>query len=77
MIGALDLSTVNWTFVGLMMALAFITAILGSLIAFRNRLVGAIIAAILFGIGFVAWNYYPHQFGLPILKTIQLDNSTG
>jgi hypothetical protein len=77
MIGGLDLSTVNWAFVGLMMALAFISALLGSLIAFRNRLVGAILAAILFGVGFVAWNYYPHQFGLPIIKTIQLDNSTG
>ena len=77
MIGALDLSTINWLFVGMMSALAFITALLGSLIAFRNRFVGAIIAAILFGIGFIAWNYYPHQFGYPIIKTIQLDNSTG
>ena len=77
MIGALDLSTVNWTFVGLMMALAFITAILGSLIAFRNRFAGAIIAAILFGVGFIAWNNYPHQFGLPIIKTIALDNAAG
>lgn len=77
MIGALDLSTVNWVFVGLMMALAFIAAILGSLIAFRNRFAGAIIAAILFGIGFIAWNYYPHQFGLPIIKTIALDNAAG
>lgn len=76
MIGALDLSTVNWLFVGMMSLLAFITALLGSLIAFRNRLVGAIIAAILFGIGFIAWNYYPHQFGYPIIKSIQLDNST-
>ena len=76
MIGALDLSTINWMFVGLMTALAFIAALLGSLIAFRNRFAGAIIAAILFAIGFIAWNYYPHQFGLPIIKTIQLDNST-
>ncbi len=53
MIGALDLSTVNWAFVGLMMLLAFITALLGSLIAFRNRFAGAIIAAVLFGVGFV------------------------
>ena len=73
MIGALDLSTVNWLFVGLMTALAFITALLGSVIAFRNRVLGAVIAAILFGIGFVAWNYYPHSFGLPILKTVGLD----
>jgi hypothetical protein len=71
------LSNVNWLFVGMMTVLAFITALLGSLIAFRNRFLGAIIAAILFGIGFIAWNYYPHQFGYPIIKSIQPDNSTG
>jgi hypothetical protein len=75
MIGALDLSTINWLFVSMMSLLAFIAALLGSLIAFRNRFVGAIIAAILFGIGFIAWNYYPHQLGYPIIKTIQLDNA--
>jgi hypothetical protein len=69
----IDLSTVNWGFVGLMAALAFVAALLGSLIAFRNRFLGAILAAILFAIGFVAWNYYPHNFGLPIIKTIGLD----
>lgn len=72
-IDRIDLSSVDWDFVGLMMGLAFVTALLGSLIAFRNRFVGAILAAILFGIGFVAWNYYPHNFGLPILKTTALD----
>jgi hypothetical protein len=71
----IDLSGVNWVFVGLMMALTFVAALLGNLIAFRNRFVGAIIAAILFGIGFVAWNYYPHNFGLPILKTTALDGA--
>lgn len=69
----IDLSTVNWGFVGLMALLAFVAALLGSLIAFRNRFLGAILAAILFAIGFVAWNYYPHNFGLPIIKTIGLD----
>ena len=68
-----DLSAVNWVYVGLMTLLAFITALLGSLIAFRNRFFGAIIAAILFGVGFVAWNYYPHNFGLPIIKSIETD----
>jgi len=64
----IDFSSVDWSFTGLMMALAFVTALLGSVIALRNRFLGAIIAAILFGIGFIAWNYYPHSFGLPILK---------
>lgn len=64
----LNLSGVDWMFLGLMMGLAFVTALLGSLIAFRNRFAGAILAGILFGVGFVFWNYYPHDFGLPILK---------
>jgi hypothetical protein len=71
----IDLSAVDWIFVGLMTALAFVTALLGSLIAFRNRFAGAILAAILFAIGFVAWNYWPHQFGLPILKSTQMDSA--
>ena len=73
----LDLSTVNWAFVGLMALLAFVSALLGSLIAFRNRFFGAILAAILFAAGFVAWNYYPHAFGMPIIKTIGMDGIAG
>jgi hypothetical protein len=73
----IDLSTVPWLFVVLMGVLAFVAALLGSLIAFRNRFAGAIIAGVLFAAGFVAWNYYPHSFGLPIVKTIALDNGAG
>jgi hypothetical protein len=72
-----DLSTVNWVFVGLMAALAFVAALLGGLIAFKSRFFGAVIAAILFAAGFVAWNYYPHAFGLPIIKTIAIDGAAG
>jgi hypothetical protein len=70
---AVDLSTVNWIFVGLMAVLAFIAALLGSFIAYRNRFAGAIIAGVIFAAGFVAWNYYPHNFGLPIVKAIGSD----
>ena len=73
----LDLSTVNWTFVGLMSLLAFVAALLGSLIAFRNRFFGAVLAGILFAAGFVAWNYYPHAFGIPIIKSLGLDGIAG
>ncbi|HXX04563.1 MAG TPA: hypothetical protein VEJ37_09535 [Xanthobacteraceae bacterium] len=73
----IDLSTVNWLFVVLMAVLAFVAALLGSLIAFRNRFAGAVIAGVLFAIGFIAWNYYPHSFGLPIIKTIVMDNAAG
>jgi hypothetical protein len=71
----INLSAVAWDFVGLMTALAFITSILGAYIAYRNRFWGAIISAILFAIGFVAWNYYPHQFGLPVLQGTRIDGT--
>jgi glycerol-3-phosphate acyltransferase PlsY len=66
----IDLSAVNWVYVLLMAAIAFVAALLGSLISFRNRIGAALIAAILFAAMFVAWNYYPHpQIHLPIVKT--------
>lgn len=71
----INLAGVDWMFLGLMMGLAFVAALLGSLIAFRNRFVGAILAGILFGVGFVFWNHYPHNFGLPILKTTGPDST--
>ncbi len=73
----IDLAMVNWVFVALMAALAFVAALLGSLIAFRNRFAAAIIAGVLFAAFFVAWNYYPHSFGLPIVKTFATDGGAG
>jgi len=73
----IDLSNVNWGFVGLMTLLAFVSSLLGSLIAYKSRFAGAIIAAILFAAGFIAWNYYPHTFGFPIIKTIGMDGTAG
>jgi hypothetical protein len=43
----------------------------------QKPLRAAIIAAVLFAAGFVAWNYYPHDFGLPIIKTIEMDGGPG
>jgi hypothetical protein len=57
----IDLSLVNWGYVAILSVLAFVAALLGSLISFRNRLIGAIIAGILFAVGFVFWTYYPHE----------------
>jgi len=73
----IDLSTVNWGFVALMTLLAFVASLLGSLIAFKSRFAGAIIAAVLFAAGFIAWNYYPHAFGFPIIKSIGMDGTAG
>jgi hypothetical protein len=71
----IDVSNVNWLFVALMAAFAFFAAILGSLISFRNRFVGAIIAGVLFGLFFVGWNYYPHALGLPVIKDLKQDSA--
>ncbi len=73
----IDLAAVNWLYVAIMAGLAFVAALLGSVIAFRNRFVGAIIAGVLFAALFVAWNYYPHAFGLPVVKTFATDGPAG
>jgi hypothetical protein len=66
----IDLSAVNWLYVAIMALFAFVAALLGGLISFRNRIGGALIAAILFAAMYVAWNYYPHpQIQLPIATT--------
>jgi len=71
----IDLSTVNWVFVGLMALFAFVAALLGSLIAFRNRFLGAIIAGILFAVIFVFRNHYPHPtLPLPVISTYTTPN---
>ena len=64
----IDLSTVNWTYVALMAGFAFVAALFGGLISFRNRIGGAIMAAVLFAVMYVLWNYYPHPtIPLPIV----------
>jgi lipopolysaccharide export LptBFGC system permease protein LptF len=72
----IDLSTVNWTYVAIMAAFAFIAALIGSLLSLRNRVGGAILAAILFAAMYVLWNYYPHpQIQLPIVTTYSYPSS--
>jgi lipopolysaccharide export LptBFGC system permease protein LptF len=66
----IDLSTVNWTYVAIMAVFAFVAALIGGFLSFRNRVGGALLAAILFAIMYVVWNYYPHpQIQLPIVTT--------
>ena len=75
---SIDLSTVNWVFVGLMAVFAFVAALIGNLIAFRNLFVGSILTGILFAAIFVAWNYYPHpQIQLPIVTTYSYPAASG
>lgn len=59
----IDWSQVNWIDVGVYAGLAFIASLIGMGI---NRALGdtllfaAILTAILFSVGYVGWNYYPH-----------------
>ena len=57
----IDLTAVNWLYVAILSGFAFVAALLGSLIAFRSRFAGAILAGILFAAAFVFWTYYPHE----------------
>jgi lipopolysaccharide export LptBFGC system permease protein LptF len=66
---AIDWSSVNWLYVAIMAVFVFVAALLGGLISFRNRVGGALLAAILFAAMYVVWNYYPHpQLQLPIVN---------
>jgi len=70
-----DISTVNWSYVALMGVFAFIAALLGSVISLRSRIVGSIIAGVLFAVIFVAWNYYPHpMIPLPVVSGFSTPN---
>jgi lipopolysaccharide export LptBFGC system permease protein LptF len=74
----IDLSAVNWLYVALMAGFAFVAALLGGVISFNNRIGGALIAAILFAVFYVIWNYYPHpKIQLPIVTTYSYPASGG
>ncbi len=49
----IDLSTVNWVYVGELTAIVFVAALIGNVLAFRSWLVGAILAAVLFAVGYI------------------------
>ena len=57
----IDLSTVNWLYVAILSGFVFVAALLGGIIAFRNKVAAAFIAAVLFAAAFVFWTYYPRD----------------
>ena len=61
----IDWESVNWIYVGVLGVLAFFASLVGGLIAFNRRVLGALLSAILFAALFVAWTYYPHGLPLP------------
>jgi hypothetical protein len=63
----IDVTTINFGYFGLLLLLVFLSCLIGAFAGPYRRILGAIVATIVFGIGFVAWNYYPH--GLRFLPT--------
>ena len=64
----IDWAAVNWVYVALLSGFAFLGSLIGNLLAFRSRLIGAILAAVLFAAMYVLWTYYPHGIALPGVK---------
>jgi hypothetical protein len=64
----IDWAAVNWVYVALLSGFAFLGSLIGNLLSFRSRLVGAILAAVLFAAMYVLWTYYPHGIALPGVK---------
>lgn len=65
----IDLSTVNWIYVGVLAVFAFFSSLVGNLLALNHRGTGAVLAAVIFAALFVFWTYYPHGLPLPTRLT--------
>jgi len=63
----IDVTTINFGYFGLLLLLVFLSCLIGAFLGPYRRILGAIVATVVFGIGFIAWNYYPH--GLRLLPT--------
>ncbi len=66
----IDWNAVNWGVVGFYGVMAFLTALVANLlnaILGDNRIIGAVLAGVLFAAAFVGWHHYPHgvDLGLP------------
>ena len=62
----MDWTVIDWTFIGTHAALVFVSALIANLIVVLvgdNRVVAAVLAALIFAALFVVWTYYP--LGLP------------
>lgn len=61
----IDWASVNWLYFVLLIALVFVTTLIGSLLSFHRHIVAALISAVLFAGLFMFWMYYPHHLPLP------------
>lgn len=61
----IDWTSVNWLYFGLLLAMVFVTSLIGNLLSFRRSVLGAFISTVLFAAAFIGWTYYPHHLPLP------------
>jgi len=54
----IDLSAVNWVYVGVLSVFAFVATVIGNILSLNHRGIAAILAAIVFAALFVGWTYY-------------------
>jgi hypothetical protein len=66
----IDWALVNWGNVALLSLFCFVSALVGGILSFNRRFLGAILAAIVFAALFVFWTYYPHGIALPATKPV-------
>ena len=65
----IDPASVNLGYFGLLLLLVFVACLIGNFIVAYRRVLGAVISTVLFAVGFIAWNYYPHGLKLPMSPT--------
>ena len=61
----IDWANVNWPYVILLGLFAFFCTLIGSVIALKRAVLGAVLSTLLFTAGFFFWTYYPHNLPLP------------
>jgi hypothetical protein len=60
-----DLAAVDWMTVGIYSGIALLAALVGNVLAFGSRLVGALFTAVFFAVFYVAWTYWLHAMVMP------------
>jgi hypothetical protein len=63
----IDWADVNWVYVVLLALFVFVSTAVGNLLSFGERGIAAVLSALIFGVIFVFWSYYPHH--VPLLPT--------
>jgi hypothetical protein len=61
----IDWASVNWLYVAVLAAFVFFSTLIGTLLALKRAVPGAVLSALLFSAAFIFWTYYPHGLPLP------------